>query len=60
MKTLVKLLTVIKETLQQYKSKDIVNTLIGKENALLTSHKTHLQPFFGIGKERTHLLTGWH
>jgi ATP-dependent DNA helicase RecQ len=49
----VKLLKVIKETLQQYKSKDIVNTLIGKENALLTSHKTHLQPFFGIGKENS-------
>ena len=49
----VKLLSVVKQTLQKYKSKDIVNTLIGKENALLTSHKTHLQPFFGIGKDRT-------
>ncbi|WOC40072.1 ATP-dependent DNA helicase RecQ [Polaribacter sp. HL-MS24] len=49
----IKLLTVIQETLQQYKSKDIVNTIMGKENALLTSHKTHLQPFFGIGKDRT-------
>ena len=27
-------------------------TIIGKENALLTSHKTHLQPFFGIGKDK--------
>ena len=49
----VKLLSVVKQTLQKYKSKDVVNTLIGKENALLTSHKTHLQPFFGIGKDRT-------
>ncbi|MDC1465550.1 ATP-dependent DNA helicase [Polaribacter sp.] len=49
----VKLLSVVKQTLQKYKSKDIVNTLVGKENALLTSHKTHLQPFFGIGKDRT-------
>jgi ATP-dependent DNA helicase RecQ len=49
----VKLLSVVKQTLQKYKSKDVVNTLIGKENALLTSHKTHLQPFFGIGKDRS-------
>ena len=48
-----KLLKVVKDTLQKYKAKEIVNTLVGKENALLTSHKTHLQPFFGIGKERT-------
>ena len=47
------LLTVVKETLQQYKSKEIVNTIIGKENALLTSHKTHLQTYFGIGNEKT-------
>ncbi len=49
----VKLLSVVKNTLQKYKSKEVVNTLIGKENALLTSHKTHLQPFFGIGKDKT-------
>ncbi|WP_392347125.1 RecQ family ATP-dependent DNA helicase [uncultured Polaribacter sp.] len=49
----VKLLSVVKQTLQKYKSKDLVNTLVGKENALLTSHKTHLQPFFGIGKDRS-------
>jgi ATP-dependent DNA helicase RecQ len=48
----VKLLKVVKDTLQKYKSKDVVNTIIGKENALLTSHKTHLQPYFGIGKDR--------
>ena len=46
------LLKVIKDTLQKYKSKEIVNTIVGKENALLTSHKTHLQPFFGSGKEK--------
>jgi ATP-dependent DNA helicase RecQ len=49
----VKLLSVVKQTLQKYKSKDVVNTLVGKENALLTSHKTHLQPFFGIGENRS-------
>ena len=49
------LLEVIKNTLQKYKAKEIVNTMIGKENALLTSHKTHLQTFFGIGKEKSSL-----
>ncbi len=46
------LLKVVKDTLQKYKAKEVVNTIVGKENALLTSHKTHLQPFFGIGKDR--------
>ena len=49
------LLNVIKDTLQKYKAKEIVNTIVGKENALLTSHKTHLQPFFGSGKEKSAL-----
>ena len=49
------LLNVIKDTLQKYKSKEVVNTIVGKENALLTSHKTHLQPFFGSGKEKSSL-----
>ncbi|MDC0177303.1 ATP-dependent DNA helicase [Polaribacter sp.] len=49
------ILNVIKDTLQKYKAKEIVNTIVGKENALLTSHKTHLQPFFGSGKEKSSL-----
>ncbi|WP_159947725.1 ATP-dependent DNA helicase RecQ [Polaribacter septentrionalilitoris] len=49
----IRLLKVIKDSLQKYKAKEIVNTLIGKENALLTSHKTHLQPFFAIGKDHS-------
>ncbi len=49
----VKLLSVIKDTLQKYKSKEVVNTLVGKENALLTSHRTHKQLFFGIGRDRS-------
>ncbi len=48
----VKLLSVVRDTKEKYKSKEIVNTLIGKENAMLNSHKTHLQPFFGCGKEK--------
>jgi ATP-dependent DNA helicase RecQ len=46
------LLQVVKDTHEEYRSKEIINTLIGKENALLISHKTHLEPFFGIGKEK--------
>ena len=49
----VKLLSVIKKTNEMYKAKNIVNTLVGKENALLNSHKTNEQPFFGIGKEQS-------
>jgi len=47
-----KLLSVVRDTKEKYKSKDIVNAIIGKENALLNSHKTNLKPFFGIGKEK--------
>ena len=49
----VKLLSVVRETKEKYKSKDIVNAIVGKENALLNSHKTHLQPFFGCGKDKS-------
>ncbi len=47
-----KLLEVVKHTKEEYKAKEIINTLIGKENALLISHKTNQQDFFGIGKEK--------
>ncbi|WP_219011483.1 ATP-dependent DNA helicase RecQ [Aquimarina litoralis] len=46
------LLKVVNKTGEIYKSKDLVNTLIGKSNALIISHKTHEQPFFGTGKSR--------
>ncbi len=48
----VKLLSVVRDTKEKYKAKDIVSTIIGKENAMLTSHRTHRQPFFGIGKDK--------
>ena len=54
---LVLLLQVIQKTLQKYKSKEIVNTLIGKVNALLKSHKTDEQDFFGCGK--AHQASYW-
>ncbi|WP_408038168.1 RecQ family ATP-dependent DNA helicase [Tenacibaculum amylolyticum] len=46
------LLNVVKNTNEMYKAKEVVNTLTGKENALLKSHKTTEQPFFGIGKDK--------
>ncbi|WP_373456512.1 RecQ family ATP-dependent DNA helicase [uncultured Tenacibaculum sp.] len=45
-------LKVVKNTNEMYKAKEVVNTITGKENALLKSHKTTEQPFFGIGKEK--------
>ena len=48
----VTLLKVIKDTNEMYKPKELVNTIIGRENALLKSHKTTAQPFFGIGKDK--------
>ncbi|GAA4107293.1 DNA helicase RecQ [Aquimarina addita] len=46
------LLGVVKETGEIYKSKDLVSTIIGKSNALIISHKTHGQSFFGSGKHK--------
>ncbi|WP_034041054.1 RecQ family ATP-dependent DNA helicase [Wocania ichthyoenteri] len=45
------LLETIQKTNEKYKSKDLVNVLIGKENALINSHKTNEQDFFGKGKD---------
>ncbi len=47
-----KVLKVVDKTKEIYKSKEIINTLIGKENALIKSHNTHEQEFFGMGKEK--------
>ena len=44
------LLQIVELTNQKYKIKDLVKVIIGKENALIRSHKTDLQPFFGDGK----------
>ncbi len=46
------LLQVVVDTNQKYKSRDLVNVLVGHANALIKSHKTDSQPFFGIGKEK--------
>ncbi|WP_147678619.1 ATP-dependent DNA helicase RecQ [Algibacter pacificus] len=46
------LLEIISKTNEKYKSKDLVNVLTGKENALINSHKTNEQEFFGKGKHK--------
>ncbi|MDO6597717.1 RecQ family ATP-dependent DNA helicase [Oceanihabitans sp. 2_MG-2023] len=45
-------LEVVASTNEKYKSKDLVNVLTGKENALINSHKTNEQPFFGKGSSK--------
>lgn len=46
-----KLIQVVQGTVEKFKSKEIVKTLTGKTNALISSHKTNEKPFFGIGAE---------
>ena len=43
-------LDVVDKTNQKYKAKDLVQVIVGKSNALITSHKTDQQPYFGVGK----------
>ncbi len=45
----VTLLTTVDKTNEKYKSKDLVQVLIGKSNALISSHRTDALDFFGIG-----------
>lgn len=46
------LLEIINKTNEKYKSKDLVNVIVGKNNALIKSHKTDEQPFFGKGSHK--------
>ncbi|WP_223549233.1 ATP-dependent DNA helicase RecQ [Aestuariivivens sp. NBU2969] len=46
------LLETVKSTNEKYKAKDLVMVIVGKENALINSHKTNEQPFFGSGNEK--------
>ena len=48
-----KLLTVITDTAQQYRFKEIVNILSGIKNALLITHQVDDQDFFGVGSDQT-------
>ena len=47
-----KLLKVVEGTSEKFKSKEIVNTIRGKSNAIIASHKTNEKDFFGIGSDR--------
>lgn len=49
--SVLKLIQVVQGTAEKFKSKEIVKTLTGKVNALISSHKTNEKPFFGIGSE---------
>ncbi|MEM6517067.1 MAG: DNA helicase RecQ, partial [Bacteroidota bacterium] len=46
------LLKAVDETNEKYKSKDLVQVLLGKTNAMISSHKTDASPVFGIGKHK--------
>jgi ATP-dependent DNA helicase RecQ len=46
------LLETVEKTNEKYKSKDLVQVLIGQTNALISSHKTDAQPFFGVGEHQ--------
>ena len=46
------LLNTVKETNQLYKSKEVVNTLVGKSNALIKSHRTDKHSLFGKGSSK--------
>ncbi|WP_055448691.1 RecQ family ATP-dependent DNA helicase [Lacinutrix mariniflava] len=46
------LLEVVQSTNEKYKSKDLVCVITGVSNAMISSHKTDNQPFFGRGSHR--------
>ncbi|MEC4113966.1 RecQ family ATP-dependent DNA helicase [Myroides pelagicus] len=47
-----KVIKLVRDTKQIYKTKEIVITLLGKLNALIKVNKTDSQPFFGCGKDK--------
>ncbi|MGW9686879.1 DNA helicase RecQ [Flagellimonas sp. 2504JD1-5] len=47
-----KLLSVVRDTKEKFKTKEIVKVLVGQVNAMISSHKTNEKDFFGIGSER--------
>jgi ATP-dependent DNA helicase RecQ len=47
-----KLLEVVRDTKNLYKSKEIVFTLIGRVNATIKAHRTDAQKFFGCGSDQ--------
>lgn len=47
-----KLIRTVKQTSEKFKSKEIVKTLRGEVNALVSSHKANEKPVFGIGADK--------
>ena len=52
------LISLIRETKEQYRIKELVGYLIGEETNLLRSHNVKLSSFFGIGKAYDKVF--WH
>ncbi|MFV0564760.1 MAG: DNA helicase RecQ [Flavobacteriaceae bacterium] len=52
------ILDVVQKTNEKYKAKDLVQVITGRENALIHSHKTNEQAFFGKGeaKDKKHWM----
>jgi len=46
------LLKIVQDTNETYKSKDLVSVITGVSNALISSHKTDGQPYFGNGSHK--------
>ena len=51
-------LKVVRDTLEKYKSKEVVRILRGKTNAMISAHKTDERSFFGCG--HAHRSAFWH
>ncbi len=45
-------LETVDKTNEKYKAKDLVHVITGRSNALISSHKTEVQEFFGIGQDK--------
>jgi ATP-dependent DNA helicase RecQ len=45
-------LDTVLQTNDKYKAKDLIHVITGKSNALISSHRTDAQPFFGIGNDK--------
>ncbi|MCU7613860.1 DNA helicase RecQ [Chryseobacterium sp. GMJ5] len=50
-KDLKKVLELISDTTEKFKSKDLISVIAGKENAVTKSYKLEQSPFFGFGKD---------
>ena len=48
------IIKIINQTKEIYKSKDLVDILVGKENALIKSHSIISSPLFAVGKGKPH------